>query len=927
MPSRLWGTENVTRGETVTDTSAEQETTITPTRRTVVAAGLWSVPAITLVSSAPAFAGSATRAITVSSPGNTAVASGVTSLTTSVKTTAGVPLSGEAVSLTGPGRSTFAAANGTTNGSGLYTTSFNVNRAWARPGSTATVTALAGGESGSAALAVLGANAYRVGTGGGRPNVSGPTQEDLVFPSPITAFSMGMDNVAALLADGTVWTTGANSTLIGDGSPGRGTWGKVPSLSGITNVCLSNLHAGAVTSAGELYMWGGNGYGQLGFGNTTALNTPTKVPGMTGVKQVSTGRMVTFVLKNDGSVWAAGWNANFQLGKTGGDSSTFVQIAGLSSVSQISGGFLMGGLALKNDGTVWAWGNNGAGQLCDGTTTDSATPKQIPGLTNVKKVQGGSGSGYGASSGYALKTDNTLWAWGVNEDGQLGDGTTANRTTPIKFGDNYADVAASTQVVYAIKTDGVTLAASGRTKIDALRDVTTPATITLPHPVVAMSEQTYAAYDNQRTYLITAETSVSVDVVQTQISAGTAGTVKVTVSAGSAGVASTSVGLTATVGTLATASGTTSASGTFQTTITPGVWTSPGTVGRVTADTDANTGSDTFTVLGANLLHDNGTSVAQVPTQFASPVVRAQTGAGREWILLEDGTVWARNGGDGTFTQVAGITDGVDLTASSAQGGSYWVLKKDGTVWGWGDNADGQLGDGTTTNQWNNAVQFSGLTGVTKIAAANGTLFAVRSDKTLWAAGANVSGKAGIGSTSTPVPLTQVAGGTDVIDVAGRRRGGTLVKADGTVWSWGEGAEGAVGDGQTTDRLSPVQITTLSNVASVTSGITNIDWYAWTMFAITKTGAVYAWGSNATGAYGNNTTTNSTTPVQITGLTGVTQIAVSNNAVVALRSDGTMLKWGGRASTPTKYTPARPVARLSNANAGAYNDRIFLITK
>ena len=413
---------------------------------------------------------------------------------------AGVP--GSALTLTSTGATTLGATTGTTGTGGTFQTTITPNT-WTTPGTTARVTATNDAGSGSGAFTVLGANAFRVGTGGGRPDVSVPTQEDTVFPSPITAMSAGHGNAAALLADGTVWTTG-DPVLLGDGSTaGRSTWGKVPTLSGITNVCVSYLNAAAVTSAGELYVWGSSNYGQLGLGNNTDVSVPTKVPGMTGVKQVSTGRFVIFVLKTDGTVWASGGNLSYQLGTTGGGRNTFAQIAGLSSITQISGGFLQGGLALKSDGTVWAWGRNAEGQLCDGTTTDSATPKQIPGLTNVKKIQGSSGVGYGLSSGFALKTDNTLWAWGTNTEGQLGDGTTTNRTTPIKFGDNYADVAASTQATYAIKTDGVTLVATGRTKIAGIGNVTTPATLTLTRPVIAMSEQTYAAYESQRAFLIT----------------------------------------------------------------------------------------------------------------------------------------------------------------------------------------------------------------------------------------------------------------------------------------------------------------------------------------------------------------------------------------------------------------------------------------
>ena len=83
-------------------------------------------------------------------------------------------------------------------------------------------------------------------------------------------------------------------------------------------------------------------------------------------------------------------------------------------------------LALASDGTVWAWGSNGSGHLGNGTTEDRPTPVQVMGLEDITAVAAG------ASHSLALASDGTVWAWGRNSLGQLGDGTTENRLTPVQ---------------------------------------------------------------------------------------------------------------------------------------------------------------------------------------------------------------------------------------------------------------------------------------------------------------------------------------------------------------------------------------------------------------------------------------------------------------------------------------------------------------
>jgi len=247
--------------------------------------------------------------------------------------------------------------------------------------------------------------------------------------SGVSAIVSEEDTILALKNDGTVWAWGRNDFgQLGDGTTSdRHSPVQVPGLSGVSAISGGGFHTLALKNDGTLWAWGYNVYGQLGDGTTTNRLSPVQVPGFTDVSSIACGSYHTLALKNDGTLWAWGYNIYGQLG----DGTTIdryfpVQISGLSRVSF---GEYVGGLhtvVLKNDGTFWAWGRNSYGQLGDGTTIDKYSPVQVPGLTGVSAV--------GGAYGYTLasKNDGTVWAWGYNGNGQLGDGTTTNRNIPVQ---------------------------------------------------------------------------------------------------------------------------------------------------------------------------------------------------------------------------------------------------------------------------------------------------------------------------------------------------------------------------------------------------------------------------------------------------------------------------------------------------------------
>jgi alpha-tubulin suppressor-like RCC1 family protein len=230
------------------------------------------------------------------------------------------------------------------------------------------------------------------------------------------------NNFMARMSDGTVW----EFTSAGiDPSPVQG-------VSNIIAISQSNSHSLALKNDGTVWGWGDNEPCNLfdGNGYYTIVDTPIQVGGFTNVKAISAGWQNTMVVKNDGTVWGLGKNNVGQLGDgTTTQRCAPVHAIGLNGVTALSTKG-MHTVALKDDGTVWTWGWNTGGQLGDGTYNDHYIPAQVPGLSGVVAIAAGGRDSVGHT--VALKSDGTVWVWGWNNNGQLGDGTTINRPTPIQ---------------------------------------------------------------------------------------------------------------------------------------------------------------------------------------------------------------------------------------------------------------------------------------------------------------------------------------------------------------------------------------------------------------------------------------------------------------------------------------------------------------
>ena len=256
--------------------------------------------------------------------------------------------------------------------------------------------------------------------------ISSPTQvgTDTTWKNTITT-SMSNTTRGAIKTDGTLWMWGMGEKgTLGLNQPHNTKYSSPVQIPGTTwaSISTGDSKTAATKTDGTLWMWGSGTYGELGQNDRTSRSSPVQIPGTTW-DYVHVGYNAQIGIKSDGTMWAWGHNNNGILGQNQAPA----QLARVSSPVQIpgttwkmaDGGNLGYTLAVKTDGTMWGWGYNDKGVLGLNSTSDTGTPRyssptQIPGTTwsfvacDISK------------SNYALKTDGTLWSWGYQIHGQLG---------------------------------------------------------------------------------------------------------------------------------------------------------------------------------------------------------------------------------------------------------------------------------------------------------------------------------------------------------------------------------------------------------------------------------------------------------------------------------------------------------------------------
>jgi alpha-tubulin suppressor-like RCC1 family protein len=262
----------------------------------------------------------------------------------------------------------------------------------------------------------------------------------------------------AVKTDGTMWSWGANSQgQLGDGTTyARSSPVQIGALTNWYLVATNSTLCLAVKTDGTMWSWGANSQGQLGLGDAINTSSPSQIGALTSWAKVAAGPYNGTAIKTDGTLWSWGAGSRGAVGDLTNYvyRSSPVQIGALSNWYTVSRGERHA-LATKTDGTLWAWGSAVSGQLGDNTRLggDKSSPVQIGALTNWSTAGLMAGS---SNTSVAVKTDGTLWLWGYNGSGQVGDNTITDRSSPVQVGalTSWQQASAGASVTLAVKTDG-----------------------------------------------------------------------------------------------------------------------------------------------------------------------------------------------------------------------------------------------------------------------------------------------------------------------------------------------------------------------------------------------------------------------------------------------------------------------------------------
>lgn len=728
----------------------------------------------------------------------------------------------------------------------------------------------------------------------------------------------GDDHSLAIKTDGSIWAWGCNDFgQVGLGYTTPDTTGIITATRIGTNVGWVAVTAGAAHSVGlrtdgSIWAWGDNQYGQIGIGSTgmIGITTPTQTYGSdTDWSAIAAGCYYTVALKNNSTGWGWGDNSVGQLGISDTSSQKITTPSSIDSNTDWSRIAAGGGtlyrdvlsnqnfrgytIEMKTNGIIWACGQNTVGQLGLGS---ASIPVRKPAKVGTASDWSMVTAGYAHT--IALKSNNTIWAWGDNRYGQLGFGDTISRTVPSIF--NNAPNPPTTLVTTVISSARIDLSWSDNSDNEE-GFIVERRTISSTFNTIAMVGQSIASYPDS------------------DVTAGTVYYYRVKAySPGGGSVYSNeepSYPDTPSAFVLTKVSSSRIDLSWADNSLDEDVFkierkvTKSGTYVEIaTTGRDVNSYSDTGTftpgityyyrIRSYNLF---GNSPYCAESLFGAWSAVA-AGGNHNIGLKSDGTirVWGLNNygqlglGIGDTTNRSTPTKvglGTDWSVVAA-GNEYTVtIKTNRTLWAWGRNDEGELGDASTTTRYTPRPIGIASDWLSVTTGSTHTI-GMKTNKTLWAWGDNSFGQLGLensGAGTNRTTPTPIGNDSDWSLVSGGDKYTISIKSTGSLWSWGLNNYGQLGLGDSMiTRTTPTPIGNDSDWSAIVCGFGH-------SIALKTDGSLWTWGYNSSGQLGlgdNGVGTERTTPTKVDTASDWSAIAAGHYHSFAVKSNGTLWAWG-----------------------------------
>ena len=627
---------------------------------------------------------------------------------------------------------------------------------------------------------------------------------------------------------------------------------------------------------GKVQCWGLNLNGELGNGTNTSSSAPVTVSGISTATALTTGYYGSCALLADGRVECWGGNINGQLGNgTTTQSNVPVYVSGIDGVTVKAKAIARGydhACALFTDQTVQCWGDNVNGQLGDGSTTNSTTPVPVAGISTATAIS------VGVSHTCALLADKTVKCWGYNQYGQLGNNSTTKATLPVGVSGIDGITVQATAIVAGFRNSCALLADEtvecwGDNAYGQLGDGSTTKSLT-PIPVAGITTATDIVAGYHHSCALLADETVECWGDNSSGQLGDSSTVSSTTPVSVSGIDGITVHATAL------------AAGYYHNC----ALLANGQVQCWGYNQDGQLGSS---IQSTTPVAVSGISAVTGITAGDSHSCALSGGALQCWGYNQNGQL-----GHGTANQhyatpvaVMGIS-----TAMEVKGGGLHTCARlsSGAVQCWGYNLYGQLGDGSTSSS-TLPVGVSGIDGstakATEIAAGYAHTCALLIDQTVQCWGDNSLDQLGVnGATSkstTPVTISGISGATAI--TAGYAHTCALL-ADHTVKCWGYNGSGQLGNDTTVSSKAPVTVNIIDGTTVQAKAIAAGYFHTCALLADSS---VKCWGHNQYGQLGNGTANNQyTTPVDVSGIIAATKIAAGGQRSCALLTSGQVQCWG-----------------------------------